>query len=180
MAPSAAGCSSALRQAIRAHPTLPGQANALHAAAPGNVVSIDFIGPRVWFGRSLYILVILDHYSRMMITAQTDTPSGAFALDTLHQKWVPTFGAPFVVLSDNSPLSNTFSKLLGQSMGSKHVRSFAYYPSGNGTNESSHRLLEHAIKTQAQSGPTSFRVYTPKCYVNTQLVPAWKYGGVSA
>ena len=120
------------------------------------VVSIDFIGPRTWYDVKYWIFVCLDEYSRFVMAGATREPSAQFALRFLDLRWRPVFGAPRVVLSDNSPFDTTFSLRLQQLLGSSHRTAFTYHPQGNGTNESSHRLLEHAMKTQESTYRTDF------------------------
>lgn len=86
----------------------------------------------------------------MMMTVGSETHTGPFAFEFLHNRWMPTSDSPRILLTDNNPFSTAFTESVQKALGCKHVTSFTYYPQGNSVNESSHRLLEHALLTQFQ------------------------------
>jgi len=81
----------ALCQALRPHSVGPGRTGALQAVGLGTVISLDYIGPRDWFGKKVYILAVVDHYSRFMLAEHTDHPNGPFALRFLNHRWRSVF-----------------------------------------------------------------------------------------
>eukprot|EP01056_Protomagalhaensia_sp_Gyna25_P000980 Protomagalhaensia_sp_Gyna_25__979@NODE_1474_length_1805_cov_28_857305_g1038_i1_p1_GENE_NODE_1474_length_1805_cov_28_857305_g1038_i1NODE_1474_length_1805_cov_28_857305_g1038_i1_p1_ORF_typecomplete_len131_score6_62rve/PF00665_26/1_9e09Integrase_H2C2/PF17921_1/2_7e05rve_3/PF13683_6/1e04rve_3/PF13683_6/0_075BaffRTall_bind/PF09256_10/0_28_NODE_1474_length_1805_cov_28_857305_g1038_i1544936 len=70
-----------------------------------------------------------------------------------NEKWIPLMGVPARVLSDRGTQFNSseFETFITGTLGAEMVYSLPGYPQGNGLNESSHRILEHALK--AWNGP---------------------------
>ena len=60
------------------------------------VVSVDYVGPRVWFGKPHYILVCVDQYSRFMMAQTSESSTADFAIKFLDLRWRPVFGALLV------------------------------------------------------------------------------------
>lgn len=150
------GC--VLCQMLRNAPDKKGHLGSLSSVGVAEVISMDYVGPRKWFGKEVHILTIVDHYTRFMVATHTSHPTGAFAMDVLSKIWKPTFGSPRILFSDNMPFTQEFGRLLERNFGTKHYTSFTYYPQGNSINEASHRLLEHALKTHAQTSLSDFGI----------------------
>lgn len=111
-------------------------------------VSLDFMGPRKYDDKDVYILVIVDHYSRFMVTAAMfECPTTASIIENLHRYWFPSFGIPRVLLTDQGPqFRKEWTEYLRVQLGCRHALAGIEYPQGNGINESSHRILETGIK----------------------------------
>ena len=126
-----------------------GEKGALERTKIFELISIDFIGPRKFHMRSYYIMVIVDHYSRFMVAVVTNTTATPAASNILHDHWVAKFGVPKTILCDRDPVftAQHFKDFVTKECGSKLYYSSTEYPQGNGINESSHRILETAIKT---------------------------------
>jgi len=67
---------------------------------PMQVVSLDFVGPRIWGCRKVYYIVAIDHASRFMMAKETADTSGKEVLTFFKQHWLAVFQAPEAVLSD--------------------------------------------------------------------------------
>ena len=123
-----------------------------------HMVSLDHIGPRTFGEERFYILVMVDHYSRYMVTAVCKELTATTTVGLFRDHWVSKFGAPKVVLTDRgtSFTSLLFKNYIVRNLGSSIYYSSTEYPQGNGINESSHRILETAIKTRAPSVGSTF------------------------
>lgn len=137
-------CMVCLRQTPPRVKTLRG---ALSKPQAFDLVSLDYIGPRTIRGVEWYVLVVVDHASRYMAAEPTRTPGSAHAVRFMTAKWCAFFQAPLAVLTDRGAefRSEVFHTYVTQKLGAFHVYSSAYYPQGNGINESSHRALEKAL-----------------------------------
>lgn len=132
-------------QCLRAKPSQQGHGK-LDRLKFNELISIDYIGPRIIKERSYWILVVIDHYCRFAAGTVTTEPDARTAVNFLRRRWIPMLGHPSLVLTDNSPFGQAFSDEL-KSLRMQHIKSLPYHPEGNGMNEAAHRLLEHAIKT---------------------------------
>ena len=116
-----------------------------------DMVSMDFIGLHTIGGRKFHILCMVDHYSRYMVTCVLDRTASPAARTCLRDHWVSKFGAPLAILTDKGPefTSDNFKSYVKDVLKCELFYSSTEYPQGNGINESSHRILETAIKTSA-------------------------------
>lgn len=113
------------------------------------LVSLDFVGPRRHLNRRYYILIIIDHYSRYMVTVVTDTIKTPVAENAFRDHWLSKFGSPKFILCDRGTAftCKSFVTYVREEAGSALLFASHEYPQGNGINESSHRILETAIRT---------------------------------
>ena len=141
-------CLICIRQAPSKARTLRGL---LEKPQPLQMISLDHVGPRTWFDRTVYYMVIIDHASRFMVAIEVADLTGKTTKDVLRQSWVSIFQAPEAVLTDRGPAFREaeFEEYVTQELCSYHVFTSAYYPQGNGINESSHRGLEASIAAAA-------------------------------
>lgn len=126
----------------------------LRRPSPFELVSIDFVGPRQFGTTEWYYAVLIDHSSRFILTFPCNHATTGSAITALRDRWVATFGAPSVLLSDNGSqfTSREFRQYVTKDLKSHLVYSSPYYPAGNAINESSHQVLEHGIKCRIQGG----------------------------
>ena len=129
-----------------------GVEGALNCSQLFHTISLDFIGPRKIHGVKFWILVIIDHYSRYMVAVPTEDTTTPFAQNTLQQRWVVYFGKPEKIIVDRGSqfLANSFKEYVTQKLKAKLIFTSPEYPQGNGINESSHRILETAIRTSVE------------------------------
>lgn len=124
---------------------------------PMELVSADFVGPRLWGNARVYYLVILDHYSRFMLTMPLRTPPTARDAQIGLERWVSIFGAPTAVLTDNgSHFQGDFKEYILQTLLAYHALTSPYYPEGNGMNEASHKTIDAYLKTAEPDGYYTF------------------------
>ncbi|KAH0482687.1 MAG: hypothetical protein KVP17_002622, partial [Porospora cf. gigantea B] len=117
------------------------------------LISLDYVGPRIVGDRKWYYLVVIDHCTRYVVTAATADATGEFAIRALNSLWLPVFFAPRAVLCDNQTTFTgaEFTAYVTQTLMSHLVFSSPYYPAGNGINESCHRAIEHSIACELQT-----------------------------
>lgn len=112
---------------------------------PLQTVSIDFIGPVKWKGKSIYCSVIIDHATRFMVASACDH-SGSGAVKMFRDRWCSIFQAPNVVLTDRgSEFLAEFNKFVTQDLLAYHVYTSPYYPQGNAINEAAHKSFNRSI-----------------------------------
>ena len=114
------------------------------------LVSIDNIGPHDWSARQYWITVILDHHSRFMVArVHWDPPNSQTMKATMEDAWVAHFGAPEGILCDRGPeFRDVFARYAVRECAGALIYTSPAYPRGNAINESSHRLLEHTIRSR--------------------------------
>jgi hypothetical protein len=135
--------------AIKPLPSGGGEQRALNAPNLFQTISLDFVGPRQFRGVKTWILVIVDHYSRFMITVPTNSTASPFLEEAVREHWVAKFGIPRYFLCDRGPefTAETFKNYVRVTLNATLLFVSTEYPQGNGINESSHRILETAIRT---------------------------------
>ena len=130
-----------------------GQPKVLERPQLFQLISIDYIGPRKFEGEKYFILVIVDHYSRYMAAAADKEQTAAAAIKSLELHWISKFGAPSAILADRGAqfTAQQFKEYVKSTLQSRLYFTSTEYPQGNGINESSHRILEVALKTTPMS-----------------------------
>ena len=133
-----------------------GVAGALSKPQLFQLVSLDYIGKRTYSNRSVWILVIVDHYSRFMSAIAMDSIASPHPRQAFRDHWISKFGAPLAVLCDRDPTftSQEFKDFVLQTCKARLHYSSTEYPQGNGINESAHRILETALRTYPWGGRT--------------------------
>ena len=113
------------------------------------LISLDYIGPRTYNSRKVWILVMVDHYSRFMVTRVLDSIQTPAARRAVREGWVSNFGAPQAVLCDRDATftAANFKDYIEGELGARLHYASTEYPQGNGINESAHRILETAFRT---------------------------------
>lgn len=125
---------------------------------PMQVVSLDFVGPRVWGCKKVYYIVALDHASRFLMAKQTLDLSGKEVLSFFKEHWLAVFQAPEAVLSDRgSAFTGTeWTSYITNEVCAYVVYTSPYYPQGNSINESAHRALETSLQACESDFALSF------------------------
>ena len=157
-------------------------AGALSQPGLFHLISMDFIGPRTYWGKKFWILSIVDHYSRYMVTAVLDSTATPAAEKVVRDHWIGKFGAPLGVLTDRGPefTSKSFGNFVREYMKSKLYFSSVEYPQGNGINESSHRILETAIRTAAPRVDLTVETIVMEATLLYNVTPNRKIGDTPA
>ena len=105
---------------------------------------IDFTGP---FPNGLYLLVVIDEYSRYPIVKPVRSTSARSTIERLDEMFA-MFGIPSVIKSDNGPpfQSQEFCKFC-QHLGIKHRKITPYWPQANGEAKRFMQTLNKAVRT---------------------------------
>jgi len=118
----------------------------------GELVSLDYVGPRHYYSVNYYVLVIVDHATRFMVTHCLDKPPTAKdTFDAFMNQWTQVFHLPHTVLTDNGRHFQADFKLLIAELNVKHVFTSPYTPTANAINERTHQTLESAIQAALTS-----------------------------
>lgn len=113
----------------------------------------DVVGPRNWQEKDYYIHVAIDHYSRYMYTEVLEYLPSSAEVVLFVKKWIKSFGCPRAILTDQVSIykSKELHENVQNELKIRLLHTSAYYPQGNGINESSHKSLEYIIKTMGKS-----------------------------
>lgn len=68
---------------------------------PLQLISLDYLRKREFSGRHVHILVLIDHFSRLMVATANVSPTIAGATDVLRHHWISYFKAPAGILCDH-------------------------------------------------------------------------------
>ncbi|CAI2737819.1 unnamed protein product [Dicrocoelium dendriticum] len=109
-------------------------------------VHLDIVGPLAPSRGMVYILTMIDRYTRWpeavpIPDVSADTVTRAFV-----ERWVASHGCPATVTTDRGPQfeSSTFNDLL-KVLGCQRIRTTAYHPQSNGMVERFHRQLKASL-----------------------------------
>lgn len=120
----------------------------LERPMPFELISLDCVGPRQWWGKTKYYLSMIDHATRFMITRASDAPiTTAFVIETLKEKWLSGFCVPYAILTDRGSefTSKEFRSFALTELGCALVNSSPYYPQGNAICEASHKAIDAVL-----------------------------------
>jgi hypothetical protein len=138
----------------------------LHSSSPVSRplerVFIDFVGPlpRTCRG-NIAILVVLDGFSKFVWFYAVKKMSSAVVADCLERYYVPAFGTPAQILSDNATVfcSKVFKDLCFK-WGTEHITTTPYYPRGS-LAERVNRNLKSALKIYHSTSQDKWDVDLP-------------------
>lgn len=85
----------------------------------------------------------------MLINVTDKAPTSKNAINIIRNTWAPIFGCPRSILTDRGliSMSQEFKDYIINELQIKLYHTSAYYPQGNGINESSHKSLDYILKT---------------------------------
>ena len=117
------------------------------------MVSLDHVGPINYRTSKFWLLVIIDHATRYMITTIVQQVDAETTWRRFNFFWVTPFGVPRYILTDNgTAFAGEFDEKVTEYLGCKHLRSAPWRPQGNGINESSHRSFKFMLSSSWQTG----------------------------
>lgn len=101
---------------------------------------------------SKYMLVMVDHATRFLVARWVGDMTAETTLYSWLRAWVPYFGTPRAVLTDNGGgfLAKFHDSVI--KMGCVHLRSAPYHPQGNSINEASHKGIKSILASLWQEG----------------------------
>ena len=118
------------------------------AAYPGQIVGMDMCGPfPVTPHGNRYILTVIDHCTGWVEVKPLPTKESQHVLRYLEQEYLPRYGAPEIVITDqgqefNAVPVNQYMK----EVGIERRRASPYHPQTNGHIERFHRTLKDMIR----------------------------------
>ncbi|CAH8493417.1 unnamed protein product [Dicrocoelium dendriticum] len=109
-------------------------------------VHLDIVGPLAPSRGMVYILTMIDQYTRWPEAVPIPDVSADNLMRAFVERWVASHGCPATVTTDRGPQfeSSTFSDLL-KVLGCQRIRTTAYHPQFNGMVERFHRQLKASI-----------------------------------
>lgn len=126
---------------------------------PLEMISIDCVGPRMWWNTKRYYICIIDHASRFVnLSSRDHAPTSKDIIDMLKERWLPIFQMPYSILTDRGTefVSKEFVDFVNGEMGCALVRTSPYYPQGNSVNEVAHRTIKNMITAASSDWELSF------------------------
>lgn len=123
-------------------------------AAPFATIYMDIWGPINDGHNNVFILTIIDRFTRwveadIMLDKSTET-----IIDTFMRIWVCRFGVPKVLVSDNeTSFVSSLMEFILKSTGITHLTSTPYHPEGNALIESFHRTLKKGLHSWRSAFP---------------------------
>lgn len=131
----------------------------LSKAFPFELISVDFVGPRLWHGEEFSYIVVIDHASRYVMAGVVRGTTTESAISFLRDRWVRVFQAPYAILTDRGSAftSMAFRTYVTGDLCACQVYSSAYYPQGNGINEACHKGLEISLAAASTWKGISFQ-----------------------
>lgn len=131
----------------------------LEKPSPFELISLDCVGPRSWWGVQKYYLSVIDHASRFVVTSASDSAiTTAFVIEVLKEKWLASFCVPYAILTDRGSefTSKEFRTFALKELGCALVNSSPYYPQGNAINEASHKAIDAVLKASHETFEDKF------------------------
>eukprot|EP01055_Gregarina_sp_Pseudo9_P005767 Gregarina_sp_Pseudo_9__5766@NODE_854_length_2130_cov_16_825442_g802_i0_p1_GENE_NODE_854_length_2130_cov_16_825442_g802_i0NODE_854_length_2130_cov_16_825442_g802_i0_p1_ORF_typecomplete_len669_score27_63RT_RNaseH/PF17917_1/2_8e27RT_RNaseH_2/PF17919_1/2_1e26Integrase_H2C2/PF17921_1/1_5e14rve/PF00665_26/1_3e04rve/PF00665_26/3_4e14zfH2C2/PF09337_10/0_072zfH2C2/PF09337_10/5_1e03Ribosomal_S4Pg/PF11993_8/0_15DDE_2/PF02914_15/0_35DDE_2/PF02914_15/4_5e03_NODE_854_length_2130_cov_16_825442_g802_i0102016 len=143
---------------MRAPKITQGVKGSLTNVGVSDLISLDYIGPRHWNGSKYHVLSVIDHATRFLITSTTKNATARHVISVLIEQWIPLMGVPKRILADRGLQFDCkeFEDFVTRSLGAEMVYAAVAYPQGNGVNESSHRIIDHAIKMWTPDSALTF------------------------
>ena len=123
---------------------------------PGDMLSVDIVGPLPADRRHEFLIVFIDCYSRYTILVPASNHTASTVSDALLKHVVPYFGTPRHLLSDRGRefVGEIWGKLMS-SLGVQRLLTSPYHPEGNSINERSHRTINNMLRARLLDGASS-------------------------
>ena len=132
----------------RPHRHLEAELQSIHATAPLELVTIDYLKLEKGSNGNQYILLIVDHFTRYVQGFATKNKSGTTAARKLYGDFVLRFGFPSQILHDQGrEFENNLFAELEKLSGVHKLRTTPYHPQTNGTVERMNQTVLSMLRT---------------------------------
>ena len=139
-----------------------GQLQPKNIAFPWEIVSIDILGPLPPSKNKVYILTMVDCFTRFCILVPLKTRTAISVAEALFLQLVCTFSVPRGILTDQGPeFESLLIKHVCQRLGLKKLRTTTYHPQTNGTAERLHRYIKYTLRTLVEEKARSWTDFLP-------------------
>ena len=117
----------------------------LSVTAPHDIIALDYMGPFMHAHKRLYILTMIDHFTRYAVVVPTHSCTAMETWTSFQVRWISYFGAPARSLTDNGSSFQGVFQTRCDDMNIAHICCSPYYPQGNGICEAFHKYLRYAM-----------------------------------
>ena len=109
-------------------------------------VHLDLVGPLPPSEGYTYILTCIDRFTRWPVAVPIPDKSAETVAKAFVSGWIQYYGTPATITTDRGrEFESHLCHSLVQKLGTKHIRTTAYHPSGNGLVERLHRHLKASL-----------------------------------
>ena len=132
------------------------------ALRPGDLLSIDFLGPFRKTPRSNeYLCVLVDHFTRHTAIVPTRTKESVEAVRALFEGWIVPYGIPRAVLHDRGgEFTSRLIKKLFKTLNIIDFRTTPYHPQANARVERVNGVISPALTSMINSYQTDWDLHT--------------------
>jgi hypothetical protein len=130
---------------------------------PRECIHIDAIGPFPISNKFIYILTIVDAYTRFGLAFAITNVTTRIIATTIIQKWISVFGMPKCILADNgNGFGSKFMKMIMHMLGIKMRYSLPYHAQSNGICERLNGIIVNILAAYTINDHTTWAKYIPQ------------------
>ena len=131
----------------------------ISSAAPGELVSIDFVHLEKSSGGYEYILTVVDHFTRFLQAYPTKNKTAKTAAKHLYHDYIPRFGIPSrgVFHDQGKEFENDIHHELQKYLGTSRIRTTPYNPSANGQCERMNKTILQMLRTLGEDQKSKWK-----------------------
>ena len=134
------------------------------ASSPFEIVHVDLVGFHTPSCGYKYILVIIDAFSKFVVTVALKRKTAFQTIKAIYTEWILKFGfmKHLSIVSDNGKeVCNAYSKALYDLLGINSIKTTPYKPSSNSQVERTHRSIISVLRKFVKDEPKKWVSYLP-------------------